>query len=124
MPELGGHPVPLLLYADDLVLISRSAGGLQDLLHTLHQLATYRRLQVSIKKTEVLVFQQRKPALASLPTFHYERKALKKVHQFKYLGLTVDSGRPLRNCVQVHGGLPLLCGTGAVGRAFSAWTAS
>ena len=51
VPELGGHAVPLLLYADDLVLISRSAKGLQGLLHTLHQFATYRRLQVSIKKT-------------------------------------------------------------------------
>ena len=99
VPELGGHPVPLLLYADDLVLISRSAGGLQDLLHTLHQFATYRRLQVSIKKTEVLVFQQRKPTLASLPTSHYERKALKKVHQFKYLGLTLETQGGFREAI-------------------------
>ena len=99
VPELSGHPVPLLLYADDLVLISRSAGGLQDLLHTLHQFATYRRLQVSIKKTEVLVFQQRKSALASLPTFHYDRKALKKVHQFKYLGLTLETQGGFREAI-------------------------
>eukprot|EP00891_Asterochloris_glomerata_P004146 jgi/Astpho2/4146/Aster-x0605 len=51
VPELDGHAVPLLLYADDVV---------------------------SIKKTEVLVFQPRRPALASLPTLHYNRKALKK----------------------------------------------
>ena len=68
VPELGGHPVPLLLYADDLVLISRSASGLQRRLNTLHQFSAYRRLQVSIKKTEVLVFQQQRPALSSLPT--------------------------------------------------------
>ena len=91
-PELGGHAVPLLLYADNLMLISRSAmGWLQGLLHTLHQFATYRRLQVSIKKTEVLVFQQRRPALASLPTLHYNRKTLQKVHHFKYLGLTLET---------------------------------
>ena len=83
VPQLGGHPVPLLLYADDPVLISRSAVVLQGMLHKLHQFATYRRLQVSIKKTEVLVFQERRPGLASLPTLHYGRKALKKVHQFK-----------------------------------------
>ena len=75
VPELDGHAVPLLLYADDLVVISRSAMGLQGLLDTLHQFATYRRLQVSIMKTEVLVFQPRRPALASLPTPHYNRKA-------------------------------------------------
>eukprot|EP00891_Asterochloris_glomerata_P007322 jgi/Astpho2/7322/Aster-x0758 len=78
VPELDGHAVPLLLYADDLVLISRSAMGLQGLLDTVHRFATCRRLQVSIKKTEVLVFQPRRPALASLPTLHYNRKALKK----------------------------------------------
>ena len=47
VPELG-HPEPLLLYANDLVLISRSAWGLQRLLNTLHQFFTYRRLQASI----------------------------------------------------------------------------
>ena len=73
------------------MLISHSAVGLQGLLHTLHGFATYRRVQVSIKKTEVLVFQERRPALAALPTFHYNCKALKKVHQFKYLGLTLDT---------------------------------
>ena len=52
---LSGHAVPLLLYADDLVLVGRSVMGLQRLLHTLHQSSTYRRLQVSIKRAEVLV---------------------------------------------------------------------
>ena len=91
VPKLSGHPIPLLLYADDLVLISRTASGLQRLLNTLHQFSTYRRLQVSIKKTEVLVFQQHRPALSSLPTLYYNSKALKKVHQFKYLDLILDT---------------------------------
>ena len=99
VPELDGHPVPLLLYADDLVLISHSAVGLQDLLHALHQFATYRRLQVSIKKTEVLVFQERRPALASLPTLHYNHKALKKVLHFKYLGLTLATQAGFREAI-------------------------
>ena len=47
--------------------------------------------EVSVKKTEVLVFQERRPALFGLPIFHYNRKALKKVHEFKYLGLTLDT---------------------------------
>eukprot|EP00891_Asterochloris_glomerata_P005062 jgi/Astpho2/5062/Aster-05984 len=84
---------------DDLVLISRSAMGLQGLLDTLHQFATCRRLQVSIKKTEVLVFQPRRPALASLPTLHYNRKALKKVHHFKYLGLSLETQGGFREAI-------------------------
>eukprot|EP00891_Asterochloris_glomerata_P008079 jgi/Astpho2/8079/Aster-03025 len=72
VPELDGHAVPLLLYADDLV---------------------------SIKKTEVLVFQPRRPALASLPTLHYNRKALKKVHRFKYLGLSLETQGGFREAI-------------------------
>ena len=90
-PELDEHAVPLLLYADDLVLMSRSAAGLQSLLNKLHQFSTYHRLQVNIKKTEVLVFQQRRPALFTLPTLYYNGGPLKKVHSFKYLGLHLDT---------------------------------
>ena len=90
VPKLG-HPVPLLRCADDLVLIGRSASGLQRLLNTLYQFSTCCRLQVSIKKTEVLVSQQYRPALSSLPTLYNHRKPLKNVHQFKYLGLTLDT---------------------------------
>ena len=47
------------------------------------------------------MFQQHRPALSSLPTLYYNRKPLKKVHQFSYLGLTLDarvaSRRPLHN---------------------------
>ena len=39
----------------------------------------------------MLVFQQHRPALSSLPTLYYNSKALKKVHQFKYLGLILDT---------------------------------
>ena len=67
------------------------------------------------------MFQQHRPALSSLPTLYYNRKPLKKVHQFNDVGLTLDarvaSRRPLHNRMQVPGGLPLLCGISAIGRA-------
>ena len=70
--------MPLLLYADDLELISRSAVGLQSLLHTLHQVCTYHRLQKSINKTEAPVCQQCRPALSNLTTLYCNCKPLKK----------------------------------------------
>ena len=45
------------------------------------------------------MFQERKPALASLPTLHYNRKVLKKVHQFKYLGLTLETQGGFREAI-------------------------
>ena len=49
-------PVPLLLYADDLAILSTRAEGLQSMLDALQNFSKKRRLTVSLKKTEVLVF--------------------------------------------------------------------
>jgi hypothetical protein len=48
---LAGLAVPLLLYADDLALISTSRGGLQRLLNELEAFCTVRGLTVNIDKT-------------------------------------------------------------------------
>ena len=53
-PVIDGVAVPLLLYADDLVLLSHS--GLQDLLDRLHEFCQQRRLSVNIEKTKAVIF--------------------------------------------------------------------
>ena len=52
--------VPLLLYADDLALLSTRAEGLQSMLDALQDFSKRRRLTVNLKKTEVLVFEPRR----------------------------------------------------------------
>ena len=48
--------IPLLLYADDIVLISDSPEGMQRHLDALHTFATDSGLSVNLGKTKVMVF--------------------------------------------------------------------
>ena len=52
--KLGIVQLIVLLYADDLVLISRTAGGLQRLLNLLEGFVGVNKLKVNTKKTKVL----------------------------------------------------------------------
>jgi len=54
---LMGVMVPLLLYADDLILMSESASGLQKQLDALASFCEQRQLTVNLSKTKVVVFE-------------------------------------------------------------------
>ena len=53
-----GLPLNCLLYADDLVLISRSAAGLQNQINLLHKYSEKWLLTTNLKKTKRVVFQK------------------------------------------------------------------
>ena len=77
-------PVPLLLYADDLAILSTRAEGLQNMLDALQDFSQKRRLTVNLKKTEVLVFEPRRTLCQD---FTYGERVLARKDSFKYLGL-------------------------------------
>lgn len=52
--------IRLLLYADDLILIAKSALGLQEHLLSLKQFCRRVRMQVNISKTKVVVFSNKR----------------------------------------------------------------
>ena len=56
-PTLKGVMVPLLLCADDLILMSESAAGLQKQLDALASFCEERQLTVNLSKTKVVVFE-------------------------------------------------------------------
>ncbi|KAK9812879.1 hypothetical protein WJX72_005135 [[Myrmecia] bisecta] len=58
-PTLAGKAIALLLYADDLALLSESPQGLQLQLDVLAQFGAARQLTVNVKKTKVIVFEGR-----------------------------------------------------------------
>jgi hypothetical protein len=58
-PCFNGKHVPVLLYADDIALLSHSREGLQELLNRLEIFCHNRALTVSIDKTTVIVFGKR-----------------------------------------------------------------
>ncbi len=57
---LGQLAVRLLLYADDLALMSHTPAGLQKQLDVLQTFCCERQLTVNVKKTKVVVFEARK----------------------------------------------------------------
>ena len=56
-PTLMAVIVPLLLYVDDLILMSESAAGLQLQLDALASICEGRQLTVNLSKTKVVVFE-------------------------------------------------------------------
>jgi hypothetical protein len=59
-PMLGQLAVRLLLYADDLALMSHTPAGLQKQLDVLQAFCYERQLTVNVKKTKVVVFEAHK----------------------------------------------------------------
>ncbi len=81
---LGQLAVRLLLYADDLALMSHTLAGLQKQLDVLQAFCYERQLTVNVKKTKVVVFEARKSVCQA---FKYEGEALEQLNSFKYLGV-------------------------------------
>ena len=74
-----------LLFADDLVLFSESAEGLQKQLTALYAYASLWHIIVSIPKTKVLILKERYTTVCG--SFHYGDKIIGKAEQYKYLGV-------------------------------------
>ena len=75
----------VLLYADDTIILSNTAAGLQKLLNDLESYCTMWKLRVNGSKTKVVIFGKRKPKIK--PKFMYKTEELELVEEFKYLGV-------------------------------------
>ena len=84
-PSLSGQVILLLLFADDLVLVSQSENGLQARLHALHAFCINRGLTVNLAKTKAVVFNQRTYKANLL----LAGQAVEQVDRYKYLGLVM-----------------------------------
>lgn len=79
----------LLLFADDTVLFSYSAHGLQTLLNRLHAYCLKWNIKVNINKTVVLTFK--KGSKIENVDIFYDNEKLKNVGKFTYLGVTLSA---------------------------------
>lgn len=75
------------MYADDMVIFSESAEGLQNMLHSLSEYATEWGLTVNIDKTKILVFYNGGNVNN---VWLYDNNVLDVVDQFNYLGLLLN----------------------------------
>ena len=83
------RPINCLLYADDLVIFSRSANGLQTLLNKLESYGEKTELSVNLDKTKVMIFNNCGKSLNNY-SFKYGVNKLNNVKSFKYLGMTLN----------------------------------
>lgn len=88
--------VPILLYADDVVLLSKSEAGLNKALQTVFVFCQKWKLQVNLAKTKVMVFNCKK-------TTHYKfmlgRQRIEITTKYTYLGVVFTPSGKFRACI-------------------------
>ena len=77
----------LIMYADDMVLLSDSKNGLQNILQSFTNYCDINKLHINIDKSKVVIFGKRKKK----QTFFINNNELETVDQFKYLGVTISN---------------------------------
>jgi hypothetical protein len=86
-PVLQGRPLPGLLYADDLILLTLTEGALRIRLTRLNRYARLNCLTVNVKKSEVVLFGSQ----CSSPVFTFNGEELPLRRSCKYLGIWFES---------------------------------
>ena len=82
--KVAGCNIKYLLYADDLVLISSTPGGLQNALCRLESYTRKNKLIVNILKTKCMIFYR---GYLQKPNFFFENHKLEMCNNFTYLGV-------------------------------------
>ena len=99
--RLGFNKINIIAYADDIVLCSHSARGLQTLLDSINFSLSEHELIVNADKTAVMVFSRGK--YSNLLKFYLADTVLNIVEDYKYLGVNLKSnlneGSDMERCV-------------------------
>ena len=77
--------IKLLLYADDLVMVAKSAHGLQMHLYALKHFCKAVRMNVNTSKTKIMFFSNKRKQIHH--TFIFEGNILEEVNEYKDLGI-------------------------------------
>ena len=75
-----------LLYADDLIILSKSRFGLQKCLDELHNWCNKWLMEVNLKKTKIMIFQKGNTKM-NKPNFTLNSKNVEIVNEYCYLGM-------------------------------------
>jgi hypothetical protein len=95
-PALANMHVWLLLFANDLVMMSKSEVGLQQYLNMLQQFCAECGLTMNVKKIKVMVFNFIDPC----QQFVFKCDAIERVQTFKYLGILLETTPNLDKAVE------------------------
>ena len=80
-----GTKINSLLYADDLIILSRSKLGLQNCLNVLSSYCETWMLKINPKKTKIMIFQKRLSKSTDI-NFNIGAKSVEIVQEYTYLG--------------------------------------
>ena len=100
--QIGEKFINVIMYADDLVLLSRSKEGLQSCLNQLESYCCKWKLEVNISKTQVMIFNKGGKVIKN-HSFTYGKSELSLVQKYKYLGFYLSASGVFTN------GIELLC---------------
>ena len=84
--KLLSQPLSHLLYADDLVLMSTTEGGLKKCLQKLESYCDLWQLKVNVSKSKIMIFNTTGRVLSG-PSFTFQGNVLEKVKSYCYLGV-------------------------------------
>ena len=85
-----GTRISSLLYADDLVILSRTKSGLQNCLDSLHEWSKKWLMNINLEKTKVMILQKQNSKLPQL-NFTLGDKHIHITNEYTYLGLKLTS---------------------------------
>ena len=81
-----GSTVNCILFADDLVLISQSANGLEKALRTLFRFCNNWMMNINIKKTKIIIFQKKRRKSTTLKhQFYISHEKIEITNSSTYL---------------------------------------
>lgn len=80
-----------LLYADDLVLLSKSQEGLQNSINCVSEFCEKWQMNINEKKSKVMIFGKLTSKKSKQASFNVNNKNLDLVKEFTYLGVTLTS---------------------------------
>ncbi len=86
----------LLLFANDLILMSKSEVRLHQQLDMLQQLCAEHGFTVNVKKPKVMVFN----SIGPCQEFVFEGDVIERVQTFKYLGIVLETTSNLNSAVE------------------------
>ena len=81
-----GTKLNSLLYADDLIILSRSKHGLQNCLNTLQSFCYDWKLNINLKKTKTMIFRK-KAKKSENKEFHLNGHFLESSQEYTFLGI-------------------------------------
>ena len=90
-----GSKLSSLLYADDLVILSQTATGLQNAIDLLSEFCHSWKLVVNLKKIKVVIFQK-KMRQAQKYQFFIDQQSIDVVPEYTYLGMKITSNGSFR----------------------------